>query len=79
MVSACMGYVGSSFNDLKEEFYAVYQNNDQITSNYRKKTLSFLDKFYETINDDEKAWKDLSYPCDKSGTGDIVIKGMRKN
>ena len=29
--------------------------------------------------DPEKARKAFSYPCDRSGTGNIVIKGLKKN
>jgi hypothetical protein len=67
------------FNQLKEEFYALYEGNPLLSSSYQNQTLKFLDQFYETINDPEKAKDEFSYPCDKSGTGNIVIKGLKKN
>jgi len=67
------------FNDLKEAFYAIYIENPYLDDKYRKQTLSFLDAFYETINNPEKATKDFTYPCDPSGTGNVVIKGLREN
>jgi len=68
-----------TFNELKDEFYALYDGNPLLSSNYQKQTLKFLDRFYETINDPKKARKEFSYPCDRSGTGNIVIKGLKKN
>jgi hypothetical protein len=40
--------------------------------------VKFLDDFYDTINDPEKALLTFGYPCDPSGTGNVVIKGLRK-
>jgi len=66
------------FNNHKDDFYAIYRGNQLLSKSYQKGTLKFLDKFFETINDPEKARKEFSYPCDKSGTGNVVIKGLRK-
>ena len=71
--------VFKTFNKLKDDFYAIYDGNPLVSSNYQTKTLKYLDQFYETINDPKKAQKAFCYPCDKSGTGNIVIKGMKKN
>ena len=67
------------FNQLKDEFYALYEGNPLLSSSYQNQTLKFLDQFYETINDPKKAQEAFSYPCDRSGTGNIVIKGLKKN
>jgi hypothetical protein len=66
------------FNDLKDDFYAIYTENPHLSGKYRKQTLSFLDDFYETINNPDKAEKDFMYPCDPSGTGNVVIRGLRE-
>jgi len=66
------------FNQLKEEFYALYEGSPLLSSSYQNQTLKFLDQFYETINDPKKAQEEFSYPCDRSGTGNIVIKGLKK-
>ena len=66
------------FNQLKNDFYAVYTENPLLSSSYQKQTLKFLDQFFETINDPKKAQKEFSYPCNKYGTGNVVIKGLRK-
>ena len=44
----------------------------------KSRQLKFLDDFYDTINDPEKALLAFGYPCDPSGTGNVVIKGMQK-
>ena len=71
--------VFETFNQLKDDFYALYEGNPLLSSSYQSKTRKFLDQFYETINDPKKALKAFSYPCDRSGTGNIVIQGMKKN
>ncbi len=70
--------VFKTFNQLKDDFYALYKGNSLLSRRYQNQTLKYLDGFYETINDPEKARKAFSYPCDKSGTGNIVIKGLKQ-
>jgi len=65
-----------TFNQLKDDFYAIYEDNAIISDNYKKQTLKFLDKFYETINDPKKATEDFLYPCDPYGTGNVIIRGL---
>ncbi len=67
------------FNEKKNDFYAIYAENPLLTDKYKQQTLSFLDAFYETINDPNKAQKDFTYPCNPDGTGNVVIKGLREN
>ena len=66
------------FNKLKPDIYALYEQNLIISSSYKTKTVKFLDEFYDTINDPGKALIAFGYPCDLSGTGNVVIKGLRK-
>ena len=67
----------SLFNTLKPKFYQLYSNSNLLDPKSIKSTLQFLDGFYTTINN-SKAWqKAFTYPCDKNGTGNIVIKGLR--
>ena len=70
--------VFETFNLLKDDFYALYEDNPLLSSRYQSQTIKFLDRFYETINDPKKALKAFSYPCDKSGTGNVVIQGLKK-
>jgi hypothetical protein len=70
--------VFDKFNRLRPAIYALYEANKLIQSSYKIKTLKFLDNFYDTINDPEKALLAFGYPCDPSGTGNVVIKGLQK-
>jgi hypothetical protein len=67
------------YNNLKEDIYAIYTKNQLLEEKYIKKTTKFLDNFFETINDPKKAKLAFTYPCDPSGTGNIVIKGLKEN
>lgn len=68
-----------TFKNLKSSFYELYKNDQYIDEKYTRSTLKFLDEFFEII-DNPKAWKkEFLYPCDKNGTGNIVIKGLRKD
>ncbi len=66
------------FNDLKKEIYAIYQNNTLIDKTYKKNTIRYLDKFYEIINNKELSKREFQYPCDPNGTGNIIIRGLKK-
>lgn len=66
------------FKEKKTELYSVYQNNELIDEKYRKTSLEFLEKFYETLNDPRRLKSALQYPCDPYGTGNVVIKGLKQ-
>ena len=70
--------VFDKFNELKPDIYAFYEENKLISSSYKIKTVKFLDEFYDTINDPGKASLAFGYPCNSSGTGNVVIKGLHK-
>jgi hypothetical protein len=67
------------FNQHKDDFYAIYKDNSLLSDGYKKQTLKFLDAFYETINDPKKVKQEFGYPCDKNGTGNVIIKGLNAN
>jgi len=71
--------VFDTFNQTKDEFYAIYIDNPLLSKNYINQTIKFLDEFYKTINNPKKTEQDFSYPCDPSGTGNIVIKGLKED
>ncbi len=66
------------FNELKEQLYDVYRQSTWIDERYRKRTIRFLDDFYEIINDPKRAKEAFLYPCRKDGTGNVVIKGLKE-
>jgi len=67
------------FNRLKNDIYNLYINCKLIDEKYRKSTISYLNEFYATINNPKAFAKEFGYPCDKKGTGNVVIKGIRKD
>jgi hypothetical protein len=67
------------YNKLKKDIYDLFLTCTYLDAKSLKSITKFLDGFYETIND-QKAWKkDFAYPCDKNGTGNVVIKGLRED
>jgi hypothetical protein len=66
------------FNQLKPGFYNLYSQNSMLDEKYKKSTINFLDDFFETINNPEESQSEFTYPCDKYGTGNVVIQGLKK-
>lgn len=65
------------FNRIKVDIYNLYSNCSLLDDRYKKRTLKYLDEFYSTINNPKDWQKAFSYPCDKNGTGNVVIKGLQ--
>jgi hypothetical protein len=65
------------YNKLKPAIYKLYTDCTLLDPKYLKSTIKYFDEFYETINDPAKLKKEFGYPCDKNGTGNVVIKGLR--
>jgi len=69
----------AEYNLLKNDLYSLFTSCDLLDQRYVRSTMQWLDDFYKTISND-KAWhKDFSYPCDKNGTGNVVIKGLKED
>jgi hypothetical protein len=71
--------VVTRYNNLKEEIYQLYSSCPLLDPKYVKTTLKYFDSFYATINNPKEMQKQFGYPCDKNGTGNIVIKGLKKD
>lgn len=67
------------FNSLKEDIYALYSSCPLLEERYKKSTLKYFDEFYETINNPGQMQKQFGYPCNKNGTGNVVIQGLKKD
>ncbi len=67
------------FNKLKESIYKLYTSNPLLDSKYIRTATQYLDDFYATINNEKKMKSDFGYPCDKNGTGNIIISGLKNN
>jgi hypothetical protein len=67
------------FKHLKKDIYNLYTSCPLLDAGYLKATKKYFDEFYSTINNSNAMQKEFSYPCDVNGTGNVVIKGLRKN
>ena len=67
------------YNRLKKDIYDIYTDCPLLDAKYIKATIKYLDEFYVTINNADAMQKEFGYPCDKNGTGNVVIKGLRED
>ena len=65
------------YNHLRADIYKLYTDCPLLDIKYVKETIAYLDEFYKTINDPSTSKKEFGYPCDKNGTGNVVIKGLK--
>jgi len=65
------------YRRLKPAIYNIYLGCTLLDAKYLKSTLKYLDDFYSTINSPVALQKEFSYPCNKNGTGNVVIKGLK--
>lgn len=70
--------VVAKFNEARDDFYRIYSECPYLELGYVKTTLKYLDDFYKTINDPKRIKYQFQYPCDPSGTGNVVIKGLKQ-
>jgi hypothetical protein len=66
------------YQSLKQNIYDLYANCPLIDEKYKKRVLKYLDDFYKTIDDKKMCQREFTYPCNKNGTGNVVIKGMKE-
>ena len=67
------------YNRLKKDIYGLYADCPLLDEKYKKATIKYLDEFYATINNVVAMQKEFGYPCNKNGTGNIVIKGLKED
>lgn len=66
------------FNAIKDDAYALYAQNELLEESYIKSTLKYFDEFYKIINNPKQVAREFQYPCLKTGTGNVVIKGLKQ-
>ena len=67
------------YNGLKSEIYKTYSDCSLIDSKYEDFVVKFLDEFYITLNNPKRLKKEFQYPCDPEGTGNVIIRGLKKD
>lgn len=65
------------FRLLKPEIVATLAQYSLVEEDYIDWALTYLDQFYGIIDNPKKSSSVFSYPCDLSGTGNVVISGIR--
>jgi len=68
----------ANFNAKKDNLLAVYKDNPLIDTKYAESTVKYISEFYTIINNEKRRQQVLGYPCDEAGTGNVVIRGLRK-
>jgi hypothetical protein len=65
------------YETLKNDIYGLYADCTLLDDNFKTQIKKYLDGFYKTVNN-EKSWqRAFSYPCNKNGTGNVVIAGLK--
>jgi hypothetical protein len=72
---AIFAQVFEKFNQAKPDIYALYEGNSQLNPAYIKRTLKYLDDFYELINNPNQA-RSVFMGNTKKKSDDVVIKGL---
>ncbi len=67
--------VFDKFRSIKPQLYALYQDNPNLNTGYIKRTIKYLDEFYETI-DNPKSLQKIFITGGGKGQ-DVVIKGLK--
>ncbi|MDQ6814412.1 MAG: hypothetical protein M3040_11790, partial [Bacteroidota bacterium] len=69
----------AKYKQLKKDIYNLYSSCPLLDAGYVKSTKKYFDEFYATINNKKLMEKEFQYPCDPGGTGNVVIRGLRKD
>src|SRR4051794_28713148 len=64
------------YNSVRTGIYKLYTDCPLLDIKYVKATIQYFDAFYQTINNAAAVQKDFGYPCNRNGTGNVVIKGL---
>jgi hypothetical protein len=69
--------VFDKFRTLRPQIYALYENNPKLQPNYIKKTVKYLDEFYEIINNPKTVKREFTDVGLGNQAGGVVIKGLK--
>ena len=68
----------SLYREKKDAIYALYSESVLLDEKSIKSAVKYLDGFYDIINNPKKLKSEFQYPCLEDGTGNVVIKGLKK-
>ena len=67
----------AEFLTKKPDVINLIVNQPWIDNSSPKEITSYLNDFFELIQNEKKWKEDLNYPCLKDGTGNVVVKGLK--
>ncbi|NDK55294.1 hypothetical protein [Pontibacter fetidus] len=67
----------NTFNALRTALYGVYTQCDLLDDNYRKRTLKYLDSFYDTLNSPKDFEKKIAKVARKNEENYVTVKGLK--
>jgi hypothetical protein len=69
--------VFDNFKKLKPQIYALYEGNLLLKPNYIKRTIKYLDEFYEIIDNPKMVKRDIVEIGIKNQGGGVTVKGLK--
>jgi hypothetical protein len=69
----------TEYQQLRDKINSLYETASYLDASNKKAAIKFIDDFYRVISDEAKWKKEFAYPCDKNGTGNVIISGMQKS
>ena len=67
----------AEYESLKPEIYNLFRSCEYLEERDLKLIEKFIDGFYKNINNAKRIERDLLYPCDPNGTGNVEISGLQ--
>ena len=69
----------TEYQQARDKINSLYETASYLDASNKKTALKFIDDFYRVIADEAKWKKEFAYPCDKNGTGNVIISGLQKS
>lgn len=67
------------YRSVRPQINDLISNCPYLTPESRKSRIQFLNSFYAIIDNPEKLKNEFLYPCDKNGTGNVIIGGLQSS
>jgi len=68
----------AQFRELRAEIYRTIRENPLLDEDYIEFATEYLDDFYDTLDNRKKRSRAFRYPCNRNGTGNVVIRGLNE-
>ena len=68
----------TEYQQARDKINSLYETASYLDASNKKAAMKFIEDFYRIIADEAKWKKEFAYPCDKNGTGNVIISGLQK-